>query len=401
MTLRTLILIGIIFPLGLQAQFITLSGKVQDAKTKELLPFASVAIKGSPVGTIVNAEGKFTLHIPKKFENDTLCITSIGYQTLLIPLSKQLSSSPSVFSLQPTFYNLAEVVVTDSITVKSILRRAYQNLKDNYPFQPFSLKGFYREIQKADTQYVSLLEASVKLYSDGYKTNRTERIQVEQLRRSLTYEHPLVSFWNTKNLLFHHIHQNFVKYAKKQLLKYDKATRMADTSIGNTPVYVISLEKKGWFWPAILYIREDNYAIIRAEEDFMASRDGVRSWKVDGAPLVTSYPQRKLLRVDFKEYRGKYYVSNHYLEFTTQYKSTLTKEDFLLYSIVQQFAVTDVDQIPQPIAAEVALKETETLQNLTLPYDSAFWKNYNVITDTALDSIVRNDLERRLRVGQH
>lgn len=396
--MKSIIAFFVFASITVQAQFVSISGVVKDGMTDAALPFASISLYQKPLGTIANAEGKFTLYIPAKFVNDTLSISSIGYQSLLIPLKNISRTEPGVFVLQPTTYHLTEVVVTDSLSAQVILRRAYENLKSNYPTRPFSLRGFYREIQKADSQYVSLLEASVKLYSDGYRTGRTERLQVDHLRRSLTYEHPLNSFWNTKNLLFHHLHQNFVKYASKMLIKFDRAYRKPNTAIGTTPVYVVVIQDKNMFWPAILYIREDNYAIIRAEEDFLSSRDGERSWKVDGAPLITSCPQHKLLRVDFQEHEGKYYVSNHYLEFTTQYKSSLTKDNLLLYSIVQQFAVTELDEVPQVIEPEVALKETQTLSQLTLPYDSAFWEHYTIVSETPLDSIVRRDLEQRIKV---
>jgi CarboxypepD_reg-like domain len=42
----------------------TIKGKIQDANTKESLPFASVALKNSTIGVIADANGYFELKVP-------------------------------------------------------------------------------------------------------------------------------------------------------------------------------------------------------------------------------------------------------------------------------------------------------------------------------------------------
>jgi CarboxypepD_reg-like domain len=63
------------------AQFIALSGRVVDQTTTEALPYASVMVKHSPLGTIANMEGMFTIHLPVKYAVDTLSVTMIGYES--------------------------------------------------------------------------------------------------------------------------------------------------------------------------------------------------------------------------------------------------------------------------------------------------------------------------------
>ena len=71
-------------PLFTHAQTVT-SGRVLDAGTKEPLPYCSVGIVGSRIGTITNAEGAFAL--PADAESDTLTFSFVGYFKRSVPAS--------------------------------------------------------------------------------------------------------------------------------------------------------------------------------------------------------------------------------------------------------------------------------------------------------------------------
>jgi len=71
--LRFLILVPL--PLWAQDIFI-LSGQVQDAPTKQPLPFATIALKGSVIGTSADANGFFSLKV-KQNPPFTVLISSV------------------------------------------------------------------------------------------------------------------------------------------------------------------------------------------------------------------------------------------------------------------------------------------------------------------------------------
>ncbi len=58
------------------AQNINVSGKVTDASTGESVPFASIQVKGTMTGTATDADGNYTISVPR---NATLIFSSIGY----------------------------------------------------------------------------------------------------------------------------------------------------------------------------------------------------------------------------------------------------------------------------------------------------------------------------------
>jgi hypothetical protein len=89
-----------LFPLLVFAQTETVvTGKIQDKRTKEALPYVSMGFKGVPGGTTSNFEGRFKISTTKP--TDSLFVTYMGYkklgvkikrnqtQTLLIELEEQ------------------------------------------------------------------------------------------------------------------------------------------------------------------------------------------------------------------------------------------------------------------------------------------------------------------------
>src|SRR5688572_208810 len=105
-----LLLIGFF---SVSAQKITLSGRVVDKATGESLPFASVVIKGKPIGTIANTNGEFDFHFPAEYRNDIIVVSMLGYENFEAPV---WSMSSGTIALNKSVTLLSEVVVTDTLT---------------------------------------------------------------------------------------------------------------------------------------------------------------------------------------------------------------------------------------------------------------------------------------------
>ena len=67
----------LLYPLGIQAQDITLKGVVSDG-TGESLPGVSVLVKGTSNGTITDAEGKYSLNVKS---SDVVIFSFVGMKT--------------------------------------------------------------------------------------------------------------------------------------------------------------------------------------------------------------------------------------------------------------------------------------------------------------------------------
>jgi hypothetical protein len=119
-----------------------ISGKIQDVHSGEPVPFASVQLKLSGTGKLADSAGNFTLHFPS-VPNDTLEITSVGFQDYLLPVSLLTSTSDTVqlmIKMVPGKFT-AEVVVRKKINRGLLMWKrivAHKPFNDRYRFQNFS-----------------------------------------------------------------------------------------------------------------------------------------------------------------------------------------------------------------------------------------------------------------------
>ena len=72
---------------SLYAQRITVSGKVSDGATGELMPGVNVVVEGTTLGTMTSTDGRFAIDVPD--EQAVLIFSFIGYSAQNITVGKQ------------------------------------------------------------------------------------------------------------------------------------------------------------------------------------------------------------------------------------------------------------------------------------------------------------------------
>ncbi len=137
----------------------TIQGTVTDAATGELLPWCSIAVKGTGKGTITNADGLFRL--PLRPNHDTLIITYVGYASLMLPAA-WLTRDPEI-RLTRTGIELEELVIhADNEYLYRIIEKCRQRiLRDKRYHQT---KVYYGIGTSTREQPVELVEC----YYNGY-----------------------------------------------------------------------------------------------------------------------------------------------------------------------------------------------------------------------------------------
>ena len=188
-----LITIGLLIFQKSFAQNITISGQVLDAEDGELLPFASIGIKGASFGVITNTLGEFDFHITTSGHSGILVVRMLGYLDFEQDISQLSFEEPIIIKMVKKAITLKEVVIMDSLKGGDIFRIALEKIEENYPTEPYSLQGFYRDLKKVDDEYVSLLEAAFNIYDKDYSAPRNpaklrERVALIEVRKSLDYE---------------------------------------------------------------------------------------------------------------------------------------------------------------------------------------------------------------------
>ena len=80
------------------AQNRPLTGTVKNSENGAAIVGASVVIKGTTKGTVTNNDGKFTLDVPAKGNNNVLVISSVGFTSTEIKLTNQTSIAATLTS---------------------------------------------------------------------------------------------------------------------------------------------------------------------------------------------------------------------------------------------------------------------------------------------------------------
>lgn len=367
------------------------NGSVVDQETGLPVPFASIGILGTSKGTSSNLNGEFSMAIPA---GATIKITCIGYESLTL----NASDVSGTIKLKPQATQLNEVfVLAKAQNPRTLVRKAFANLSNNYTKESFLQKYFYRHYCKDDSVFGRLIEASVDvLKHQGYRTIRKqagekEEIQVAQLRRSLdktvmAQGHEPISVYNI-------LQADLVGYQspeKSDHLKfYEEASSLRTdfenynfalegiTTHDGLEVYKISYQSKpdsilttAGYLPATtargtLFIAMDSYALIKSED---IKQDGP-NW------IRTSAYYQKY---------GDYYYPYHFVREGESRFSDNHEHSFH----IELMSVEIQHNSPSKITSHLLDKEAL----LKIAYDSAFWNTHTVLKTTPLEDDIIHDL---------
>ncbi|MEM9671295.1 MAG: carboxypeptidase-like regulatory domain-containing protein [Cyclobacteriaceae bacterium] len=368
--------------LAAQERFVTISGKIIDASTEEPLPFASVYVKESSLGTTSNTEGEFVFHIPEELKDNKVVVSMLGYTTL--EKSPSTFANGEVIELAENSVTLEEVVVSAerSLTAKQIVRRAYNSLEKNYPTEPYLLEGFVRDLQKEDSTYVELMEYAVRMKYQPYNATTEPKVELQAVRRSFIAEkHPWNDERERQNAIFDLIEDEFIRFnygpiRAKRGWEYEMEQVLP---FQNRYVYKIKGRNKP-FETALLYIDTETFAFVRMELTRSAHRG--RSWK----RRLTNGLQQMHYRVifEYQEYQGKWYLKYQKEEDTWQVYDGLESKKLLFtkYPKKELFVNKILTESLETSYFTANLLINRSIESQAKPYDPKFWEHYNAPTKT-------------------
>ncbi len=281
-------------------------GKLIDAKTQEPIVFASIRIKDRALGVISNVDGSFKIPLKYKEYGDIIEISSMGYRTKEILIQDFLAYELNNVRLQPATIELEEAVVTakkkKKLTARQIVRRAIRSIPENYPVEPFSTVGYYRDYQLDGLQYVNLNEAILEVFDEGFDAMdsvttkvkifdylentdfkrdtlalQSYNYQTKEGRKVKVIDKAFLSSYGGNEFTILRVHDalrnyevrsySFVHRLKSDLLFEHKFKKEFDTYLDDEPLYTIRFEKLLLNFSAYgtMYISKRNFAIHKME----------------------------------------------------------------------------------------------------------------------------------------
>jgi len=95
-----------------QPKELLISGKIQDAKTKEKLSYVNIGVLNKEIGTVSDRDGSFDFHLLESNANDTLRISMVGYKPKTIRIKNLLNQKGNIeVNLEEEISELNEVVI--------------------------------------------------------------------------------------------------------------------------------------------------------------------------------------------------------------------------------------------------------------------------------------------------
>tara|TARA_R110002049_G_scaffold234457_1_gene407683 strand:- start:2085 stop:2912 length:828 start_codon:yes stop_codon:yes gene_type:complete len=143
----------------------TADGIIKNAQTNEPVPYVNIGILNRDKGTVSNEKGEFSLEIPTEFINDTIKVSSIGYETKIFIATefiKTLKENKTI-SLLERVIELNEVVVSNKKLKEKVIGNKTKSKMMRGGFRNAELGnelGIKIKIKKSPT-YISKFHANV------------------------------------------------------------------------------------------------------------------------------------------------------------------------------------------------------------------------------------------------
>ncbi len=368
---------------------ITLRGKVIDQTTRNPIPFATIFLANTSIGTVTNNEGEFILKVPESSPSKTVTIAFMGYTTMNYDIN-DLKGKNNTLTMIPQVINIQEVIVRTNDPT-ALISAALKNIPENYGKSPSVCTAFYRESIMQNKKYVGVAEAVLDIYKSRYGNDfERDRIKVFKGRKSQDLKRIDTMVFKLQG--GHHVAmlldlaknpQNFMDATTFDQYNYQPVTL---TNIEDRQTYVIEFSPKKYAEEAMyqgkLYIDAVTLAIKKAE--FSISPD---AFEIADKLLILRKPLNTKVHtadsyysVDYRNINGRWTLNHvrYQLKFKVDKKHHLFSK---MYTSTVDLAITDKDtvNISKFKYSETIKSDEIFMDHLSNHYDEDFWGSYNII----------------------
>ena len=135
-----------------------LEGTVLDATSRQPVPFASIGLLHTALGTVSNAEGGFRLVLPPAQVADSLVVSCLGFASYRAAVASS-AGQPLAISLVPQAVALQAAAVV-GYTPQTLLKRALRTTHARL-LSPALLQSYYREFVQVNGAYTKFADGLV------------------------------------------------------------------------------------------------------------------------------------------------------------------------------------------------------------------------------------------------
>lgn len=388
MQFKIKILFSVVFTFcinGLIAQN-SINGVLLDSTTKEPIAYANVYLKSEPsIGVASNELGEFSINIPQNFENDTICLSAIGYNQKFVPISNLIGRIyDKVFILNSSIYLIESVSVSaPSEYARNLVKEAVELIQKNYNKRRHIQSGIFREISLQDSINISVVEADIRILDQGTgKSADRVRIAINKLRRNDDNRHPyqksksfqtIGKVLKKSNEIYNIYGYNFFKKLDGDIQWFDEAfiakrnfyLKGNYVDSGDT-ILIINFTAKS----NKIFLNEDGFVYINKHDKAIVKIEYTNSFSADD--------RFYRLQTFFKNTDGLYYPR-------IIKKENLFPNKLFSQSLIAIIYVSDRREEFKAFRKMKKTTRTESIYDLKYNYDEEFWNNYAAIQLLPID----------------
>jgi len=362
---------------------------VRDAQTKDPIPYVSIGIEDTGVGTITNQSGEFLLKVPYADTLRNIQIYRVGYNQQTLPVQLFLKNPVDIY-MQTKMVPLREVIV-GFVNPQKIIREMLNNRTVNYRNDPVYFTSFYREGVEKKNTIVSLTEAVFQIYKTGIESYADDQVKLLKMRRISNNDEKDSIVLKMRAGIDASLHLDIMKHLPDFLDLNDdnpfNYMKIDMTVTNNGLAHVIAFEQKPGIQEPLykgeLYIDSENSALLVAHFEVNPSyiEKSTNVFVLKKPKNVDIKPEDANYYVYYQNWNGKYYL-NHLrgdITFKIKKKNAFFQPSKSIHTFFEmavcKIDTTNVKRFPnkESIPTRNVFSETK------FSYDNRFWDDFNII----------------------
>ena len=395
---------------------IEIKGNIANEATKEKIPFVSIQLLNSHIGTQSNADGHYILKVPNNKTSDTVVFSALGYKKMKIIVS-DLRKQRHI-QLTPHALDLKEVTIKDFASPQSLLDEVIRRIPQNYHSSPTVSTFFFRKWSMANDSLFLFYESLTDVYRAGYgKFDKKRYYKVLPNKRAIESNYKLIQkhrlpVFDTTYLLTvvgSRVEMNKLMsfdddetivdwieipnasyiFAKRKRKDYNYKLEEFTDAEGKEFYLITMMSKSKYSYTFTLVIDKTDLAVCKITYQYSGEYTNPDNFMQKiASPFKSGVVHYNTREYVYKKIAGKYtlfsyrsgYSSDNVCHMEYGHQNAMEHQSYkhsYVYQLVD-FRKNDIDTLPDNVIKDVNPQLYSTLMSNGL-YDESFFENYNFV----------------------
>ena len=386
-----------------------MTGIVKDKETRRALANVNIAVRGTNIGTVTNADGVFSLKVSKEELSGGVVVSHLGYQNVTVSAETLTDERrrPVVW-LTPTTMTLDMLNVYGGSPL-ALVEQAIRRVSQNYASDTHLFSAFYRETIQKRNRYIGVSEAVADVYKTDYGMRDVshDRVQILKGRRLESQKRSdtlAVKIAGGPNLpLYLDVAKNDAELLSLDMIHCYRFQMQFPVSIDDRMQYVVAFEPRivldEPLYYGLLYIDQQTLTISHAEFhlDLRDKEKAVRRILRKKPHGLRFKPVEVSYLVTYRYQDGRSYLNylRNVMRFKCDWKKRLFSSTFT--TTTEMVMVDRIDRPQERIRLKDAFGQRDVFYDVVDEYwNEDFWRDYNIIEPTeSLESAVKKLKKQR------